>query len=91
MFVELLANAIEASRPTDAIVYSFISSETELVVRVENPNPFRQSVQLRSMPDPNAECGRGLALAQELADRVDIDWMGGQVSISAHFYAIAAT
>ncbi len=85
VFVELLANAIEASRSSDAVAYSFSSTPTELVVRVENPNPFGQSVEVHTMPDPTAEGGRGLALAQQLSDRVDIDRMGGLVSISAHF------
>ncbi len=85
VFMELLANAIEACRPSDLVAYSFLADSKTLVVRVENPNPFEQSVELRKMPDPNAQSGRGLALAQHYADRVDIDWMGGSVSISAHF------
>ncbi len=85
VFVELLTNAVEASYPTDTVRYAFDRRGRELSLRFENENPFGRSVELRSMPDPFAVEGRGLALAQQLADRVDIQAMGESVVISAHF------
>ncbi len=85
VFVELLANAVEASYPTDLVRYAFDRRGSELSLRVENDNPFGRSVELHSMPDPFAVEGRGLALAQQLADRVEINALGSSVIVSAHF------
>ncbi len=85
VFAELMANAINAAGEHDIVSYSFDNAEDEVVVRVLNPNPQQSVVEFRSMPDPFATEGRGLALAQAFADRIDLHNIGGVVDVSAHF------
>ncbi len=85
VFVELLTNGIDAAGAGSEIHYSFHAAPDELVLQVINGNPSGGAVQLRSMPDALATSGRGLALAQEFADRLDIHSAGAFVHVDAVF------
>ncbi len=85
VFGELLTNAIEASNPSQTVDYRFHCDHAKIGVRVVNPNPGTSVVELQSMPDPLNESGRGLALAQEYADRLNLIELGSDVDIEALF------
>ncbi len=85
VFVELLTNAIEASLPDSSVHYFLHDDRREIVMRFLNSNAHRTPVELSSMPEPDAESGRGLALAARAADRLHIHWTEDSVEVSAHF------
>lgn len=86
VFTELLTNAIEASGPDGTVSYAFQDNGCEIALRFVNTNPKSGAVELRSMPDAMATSGRGLALAQQFSDRLDINSLGAVVDIAAHFF-----
>lgn len=85
VLVELLANAIEASSTESVVTYEFTLANGEMAMRVANLNMTGSPIELRSMPRATATDGRGLALAQEYAERVDITAAGDSVDITAFF------
>ena len=87
VFVELLTNAIDASSADGSVTFTFTDRGQEVVLRFQNKNDSLTPVELRSMPDPLVTEGRGLALAQVFADRLDIHALGEYVDITAHFFA----
>ena len=91
VFTELLANAIEASATDATITYGFADNGCGISLRFVNTNPARGAVKLRSMPCATATSGRGLALVQEFSDRLDINSLGVEVDIAAHFFAQTLT
>lgn len=85
VLVELLTNAIEASDTSDHVQCELVTDDKNFVLRVINQNPNGHPVEIRKMPDPYSLRGRGLALAQEMADHLEINTVGQMVDISAFF------
>ncbi len=85
VLMELLTNAIEASASSAPVVCELMSDDKNLGLRVMNANPSGNPVEIRKMPEPYALRGRGLALAQEMSDHLEISAVGSQVDISAYF------
>lgn len=82
---ELLTNAIEASGTSDPVQCELVTDEKAFVLRVMNQNPSGNPVEIRKMPDPYSLRGRGLALAQEMSDHLEINAVGPSVDIAAFF------
>ncbi len=85
VLTELLTNAIEASGETDPVQCELVTDEKAFVLRVINQNPNGNPVEIRKMPDPYSLRGRGLALAQEMSDHLEINAAGPCVDIAAFF------
>lgn len=85
VLVELLTNAIEASDTTDNVHCELVTDDKSFVLRVVNQNPGGHPVEIRKMPDPYSLRGRGLALAQEMSDHLEINAVGSTVDIAAFF------
>ncbi len=86
VFAELLANAIKASPAQDEIRYSYSSDCQGIKLRVVNQNNGEVPVLLGTMPEPDADEGRGLPLVHQFADRVELNTTGREVNLSVHFY-----
>lgn len=85
VFTELLANAVKASQPAATISISWSRGRNSTTLRCVNSNPRSTAVELRTMPEPLSESGRGLAIAELHASRLEIHSAGGTVDISAVF------
>lgn len=85
VFSELLTNAIEGSPRGDEVSYSYSDDAELITIRIVNQNVGEVPVMRESMPEPEALAGRGLVLAQELADRVVLSIAGRQVEVTAQF------
>ena len=64
---ELVANAVEASRPDDLVSVRLIDRIDVVVVEVANPSGRSKPVPIPPMADPLASRGRGLAIVRSLS------------------------
>ena len=85
VFSELLTNAIEGSPRGEEVSYSYIDDADSITIRIVNQNLGEVPVMGDSMPEPEALAGRGLVLAQQLADQVIFSVAGRQVEVTAQF------
>jgi anti-sigma regulatory factor (Ser/Thr protein kinase) len=69
---ELVANAIEASRPGEQVDVHLGFDHDVLTVEVRNPSTRHEPVAIPPMADPLSPRGRGLAIVGSLTEHLDL-------------------
>lgn len=69
---ELVANAVEATRPDDEISVGLAEQDRLVSVEVVNPSHRDSPVPIPAMADPFAARGRGLAIVDALAEEMTL-------------------
>ena len=72
VFSELLTNAVDAAPVETEVRFWAKESAGQITVTVVNFRSELGAVLPRTMPNPEAECGRGLALAEVYSDKLEI-------------------
>ncbi len=80
---ELVANAVEASRPGDEVDVHLVVHDGRLTVVVRNPSRRNQPVPIPAMADPLSPRGRGLAIVGSLAEHLDMQEFDGHTVATA--------
>ncbi len=74
---ELLANSVEACRPTDEISILLSAEGPTMGVEVSNPSRRSSPVRIPTMAEPLAARGRGLAIVEALTEEVSLSEVDG--------------
>ena len=90
VFSELLANAIDASPSEAPVRLCARKSNGQITIKVINHRSELGGVAAGPMPDPEAEGGRGLALAEVYSDKLEILLDLDIIEVSATFVLPAA-
>ncbi len=89
VFSELLANAINAAAPHDSVEYRVESDASrgvnQLRVTVTNFRVETGLINTCAMPEPDAEGGRGLPIAEMYSDSLEILLALDRVEVTATF------
>ncbi len=92
VFNELLANAINAAAPHDSIQYRVESKAPrgadQIRVTVTNFRAETGWINTCAMPEPDAEGGRGLPLAETYSDKLEILLALDRVEVTATFESV---
>ena len=80
---ELVANAVEASRPGEKVDVHLTLHDRRLTVEVRNPSRRREPVPIPAMADPLSPRGRGLAIVGSLAEHLALAEVDGRTVATA--------
>ncbi len=72
VFSELLTNAVDAAPAETEVAYFAAATAQQIKLTVVNSRSELGPVLPVAMPNPEAECGRGLALAEVYSDKLEI-------------------